>query len=107
MPFSSLLLDIMALPTAPKRSSFLVTGRLGFVGRHVVEELLESGHRVVVVTRPPPPSSSSVDAVTPTISEQPGFSKPVGRIPCDLSDPADVEHEAGVRGEPPSGAPRA
>mmetsp|Transcript_17363 Transcript_17363/g.31623 ORF Transcript_17363/g.31623 Transcript_17363/m.31623 type:complete len:296 (-) Transcript_17363:502-1389(-) len=69
-------------------SSFLVTGALGFVGRHVVEEILAAGHRVVCLCRPSSQGSATADGMVGELAGE--FSQPVGRVECDLSDPADV-----------------
>mmetsp|Transcript_22678 Transcript_22678/g.47086 ORF Transcript_22678/g.47086 Transcript_22678/m.47086 type:complete len:144 (+) Transcript_22678:15-446(+) len=86
--------------TAGGQHSYVVTGGTGFVGRHVVEELLSGGHRVVCLCRHATTTESTAGPNTEpcsapnsaAIGELLGFSSgPVGRIDCDLSSAKEVE----------------
>ena len=43
-----------------RKEKVLVTGAGGFIGSHIVEELLERGHEVVYFDQVEPPKGSSV-----------------------------------------------
>jgi GDP-4-dehydro-6-deoxy-D-mannose reductase len=60
----------------------LVTGADGFVGRHLVGRLVESGHTVTAACRPPGPSPEWLD---------PRHLAPVRTVPLELTDPTSIQ----------------